>query len=33
VAKETGSTVETIMQTNGLDAEPEYNKLLLIPIK
>lgn len=33
VAKETGSTVETIMQANQLDTEPEYNKLLLIPIK
>jgi hypothetical protein len=33
VAKETGSTVETIMQANQLDTEPECNKLLLIPIK
>ena len=33
VAKETSSTVETIMQANQLDAEPECNKLLLIPIK
>ena len=33
VAKETGSTVETIMQVNQLDAEPESNKLLLIPVK
>lgn len=33
VAKETGSTVETIMQANQLDAEPESSKLLLIPIK
>lgn len=33
VAKETGSTVETILQANQLDAEPESGKLLLIPIK
>ncbi len=33
VAKETGSTVETIMLANQLDTEPESNKLLLIPIK
>ncbi len=33
VAKETGSTVEAIVQVNNLDAEPESSKLLLIPIK
>ena len=33
VAKETGSTVESIMQANRLDAEPESNKILLIPVK
>ena len=33
VAKETGSTVEAILQTNGLEAEPEGDQVLLIPIK
>lgn len=33
VAKETGSTVETILQANGLEAEPEGNQVLLIPVK
>ena len=33
VAKETGSTVESIVQANRLDAEPESDKILLIPIK
>ncbi len=33
VAKETGSTVETIWQANGLEAEPESSRVLLIPVK
>ncbi len=33
VAKETGSTVDTIMQANGLDTEPESSRVLLIPVK
>ncbi len=33
VAKETGSTVETILLANGLEAEPEGNQVLLIPVK
>ena len=33
VAKKTGSTVETIMAANHLDAEPEDSRVLLIPIK
>lgn len=33
VAKETGSTVEAIMQANGLEAEPESSRVLLIPVK
>ena len=33
VAKESGSTVETIMQANHLEEEPENGKLLLIPVK
>lgn len=32
VAKQTGSTVERIMQANGLDAEPPADKMLLIPV-
>ncbi len=32
VAKETGSTVETIMQLNQLDGEPEDGRVLLIPV-
>ena len=33
VAKETGSTMDTILQANGLDAEPENSRVLLIPVK
>lgn len=33
VAKQTGSTMDTIMQANGLDAEPESSRVLLIPVK
>jgi hypothetical protein len=33
VAKENGSTVETILSANQLDAEPEDSCILLIPIK
>lgn len=32
VAKESGSTVETIMQANRLEGEPEDNRVLLIPV-
>ena len=32
VAKQTGSTVERIMQTNDLDGEPDDNRVLLIPV-
>lgn len=32
VAKQTGSTVESIMQTNGLEGEPEDDRILLIPV-
>jgi hypothetical protein len=32
VAKETGSTVERILQANGLDAEPPADQMLLIPV-
>ena len=33
LAKQTGSTVETILQANGLEAEPEGDRVLLIPVK
>ena len=33
VAKKTGSTVDTIMESNHLETEPEDNRVLLIPIK
>ena len=33
VAKESGSTVAAIMQANGLEAEPESSRVLLIPVK
>lgn len=33
VAKETGSTVDTILQANGLDGEPESSRVLLIPVR
>ena len=33
VAKETGSTVEAILMANGLEAEPEGDQVLLIPVK
>jgi hypothetical protein len=33
VAKQTGSTMDTIMQVNALDAEPESDRVLLIPVK
>ena len=32
IAKSTGSTVEAICQANGLDAEPESSRILLIPV-
>ena len=32
VAKNTGTTVERIMQANGLEAEPEEDRILLIPV-
>jgi hypothetical protein len=32
VAKRSGSTVEAIMQANGLNQEPDSNKVLLIPV-
>lgn len=32
IAKESGSTVETIRQLNGLSGEPQDNQLLLIPL-
>lgn len=32
LAKENGSTVQTILQANGLDAEPEEDSILLIPV-
>ncbi len=32
VAKETGSTVETILQANHLETEPEDSRILLIPV-
>lgn len=32
IAKETGSTVEKIMDTNNLECEPETNRILLIPV-
>jgi hypothetical protein len=32
LAKATGSTVEAIRQANGLTAEPEMGKMLLIPV-
>lgn len=32
IAKETGSTVEKIMDTNRLEGEPEDNRILLIPV-
>lgn len=32
VAKENGSTVQTILRANGLDTEPENDKILLIPV-
>lgn len=33
LAKEKGSTVAAIMQANGLEAEPESGRVLLIPVK
>lgn len=33
VAKQTGSTVDTIIGANGLEGEPESSRLLLIPVK
>ena len=33
VAKETGSTVESILMANGLESEPEESQVLLIPVK
>ena len=32
IAKQTGSTVEAIMKANGLDSQPDAEKMLLIPI-
>lgn len=32
LAKECGSTVEAISRVNGLDGEPEWDKMLLIPV-
>ena len=33
VAKETGSTVDDIWKTNALEAEPDHDRILLIPVK
>ena len=33
IAKSTGSTVSGIRKANGLDREPEENRILLIPVK
>ena len=33
LAKQTGSTVDTILQANGLETEPEADRVLLIPVK
>ena len=33
IAKSTGSTVSGIRKANGLEREPEENRILLIPVK